>query len=83
MTSDEFNEKYKNFLEEGHYGLAVNIPEFVDYLDNKFQSFINAHNFSYSQIKEKFGYGRFYCNGLPREAIQEVENKITELCKGD
>lgn len=83
MTSDEFNEKYKYFLEEGHYGLDIDIPEFVEWLDDKFQSFINAPGFSYSQIKEKFGQGRFYCDGLPREAIQEVEDKITELCKGD
>lgn len=81
MTSDEFNEKYKNFLEEGHYGLDIDIPEFVEWLDEKFQAFINAHGFSYSQIKEKFGYGRFYCQGLPREAVDEVEKKITELCK--
>ena len=81
MTSEEFNEKYKDFLEEGHYGLDINISEFIKWLDDKFQSFINAPGFSYSQIKEKFGMGRFYCNGLPREAIQEVEDKITEILK--
>lgn len=81
MTSDEFNEKYKDFLEEGHYGLDIDIPEFIKWLDDKFQSFINVENFSYSQIKEKFRYGRFYCEGLPRETIQEVEDKITEFCK--
>ena len=81
MTSYEFNEKYINFLEEGHYGLDINLPDVVEYLDDKFQSFINAHGFSYSQIKLKFGMGRFYCEGLPREAIKEVEDKITEFCK--
>lgn len=81
MTSYEFNEKYISFLEEGHYGLDINLPDVVEYLDDKFQSFINAHRFSYSQIKLKFGYGRFYCEGLPREVITEVEDKITELCK--
>jgi hypothetical protein len=81
MTRDEFNEKYQDFLEEGHYGLDIDIPELIKWLDDKFQLFINVENFSYSQIKEKFRYGRFYCEGLPKEEVQEVEDKITEFCK--
>ena len=27
MTAKEFNEKYKNYLEEGYYGLRIDIPE--------------------------------------------------------
>ena len=27
MTSTEFNEKYSAYLEEGHYGLDIDIPE--------------------------------------------------------
>ena len=79
MTSDEFNEKYKDFLEEGHYGLAINNNEFIEWLDEKFQSFIQKSGFSYSQIKEKFGSGRFYCEGLEYQEIKEVESKITNL----
>ena len=81
MTSEEFNEKYKDFLEEGHYGLDIDDSNFIEWLDEKFQSFITVENFTYSQIKEKFRYGRFYCEGLPREAVDEVEDKITELCR--
>ena len=29
MSSDEFNEKYELFLEEGHYGLDINLPDVV------------------------------------------------------
>jgi hypothetical protein len=81
MTKQEFNEKYKDFLEDGHYGLAINNDEFILWLDNKFQEFIKQPGFKYSQIKTKFGIGRFYCEGLSDEQIIEVETKITELCK--
>ena len=81
MSSDEFNEKYELFLEEGHYGLDINLPDVVEYLDAKFQSFITVPDFSYSQIKKKFGHGRFYCEGLSTQVVREVEEKITELCK--
>jgi hypothetical protein len=79
MTTNEFNEKYKDFLEEGHYGLAINDAEFILWLDERFQTFIQKPGFSFSQIKMKFGSGRFYCEGLEMEEINEVENKISNL----
>jgi len=80
MTTNQFNEKYSQYLEKGHYGLAISDEEFVQWLDSKFQEFIKQPNFSYSQIKAKFGMGRFYCKGLTIEQVQEVQNKITEIC---
>jgi hypothetical protein len=79
MSSDEFNEKYADYLEDNHYGLDIQDEEFIEWLDNKFQHFINIPDFTYSQIKVKFGQGRFYCEGLTRENIKEVEDKITSL----
>jgi hypothetical protein len=79
MTREEFNEKYKNFLSKGHYGLALNKPEVVDYLDGKFQEFIKRPDFSYTQIKSKFDTYRFYCTGISVEERYLVEQKITEL----
>jgi hypothetical protein len=82
MTADIFNEKYKDFLEEGHYGAeGFDNPIFLDWLDAKFQKFITYPNFTYSQIKCKFNYGRFYCEGVPIEEIKEVEQKIEEFLK--
>lgn len=80
-TSKEFNEKYKDFLEEGYYGLSFDNEEFITWLDGKFQEFIKKPGFKYSQIKVKFGTGRFYCKGLSIEQVMEIEHKITELCK--
>ena len=79
MTSLEFNEKYKDFLEERHYGLGINIPELTLWLDEKFQEFIKKPGFKYSQIKSKFGMGRFYCEGLTKEEVLEVEQYITKI----
>jgi hypothetical protein len=79
MTIEEFNEKYENYLEEGHYGLDIGNPEFVEWLDGKFQEFIKKPGFTFSQIKAKFGMGRFYCEGLTDEEVREVEDKITNL----
>lgn len=81
MTTKEFNEKYKDFLKEGHYGLAIEIPEFIKWLDDKFQEFIKQPNFKYSQIKAKFGMGRFYCEGLSNEQVVEIEKEITKYSK--
>lgn len=79
MTTQEFNDKYRDYLEEGHYGLDISNPEFIEWLDGKFQSFVQKPGFKYSQIKEKFGMGRFYCEGLTREEVREVEAKISQM----
>ena len=81
MTIDEFNEKYKDYIEEGHYGLAISSPEFIEWLDGKFQEFIKNPDFSFTQIKSKFGFGRFYCKGVSSNEVEEVELKINELCQ--
>lgn len=80
MTSTEFNEKYYDYLEANHYGLDIDIPEVVGYLDNKFQELIKVPGFKYSQIKLKFNMARFYCS--PSEINSyEIEGEINKLVK--
>jgi hypothetical protein len=62
MTPKEFNEKYKDYLEKGHYGLDISYPSIVNYLDKIFQGLIMIPGFQYSQIKLKFNTCRFYNN---------------------
>ncbi len=82
MTATEFNTKYEAYLEKGHYGAdGFDDPEFLKWLDVKFQEFIKQPNFSFTQIKSKFNMGRFYAEGLTNEQVREVEDKITELCR--
>ena len=72
MNNIEFNAKYAKYLEPRHYGLAINIPEIVEYLDFRFQHFIKDPEFRYSQIKVKFGYIRVYST-LSSELCTELE----------
>jgi hypothetical protein len=62
MTTKEFNEKYKDYLEEGHYGLDISYPTVVKYLDTMFEGLVKIPGFKYSQIKLKFNMCRFYTN---------------------
>lgn len=82
ITSGEFNTKYKPYLEDRHYGLAIEYPEVVELLDNIFSEvLIHVPDFSYSQIKLKFGTCCFYCSlGFNSEIVRMVEQRITEMC---
>jgi hypothetical protein len=62
MTSTEFNEKYSAYLDEGHYGLDIDIPEATKFLDDAFKDLIKIPGFTYFQIKSKYGTSRFYTN---------------------
>ena len=79
MTADQFNEKYNDYLEHGHYGLALDNPEAIEYLDNEFQEFIKNPDFSYSQLKSKFNSFRFYNTGVSYEKTREVEQKLKQI----
>lgn len=78
MTNIEFNEEYKDYLEEGHYGLSFNVFEITEYLDNIFQDLIKIPGFKYSQIKFKFNNARFYST-LKSDLSYLIESKINSL----
>jgi hypothetical protein len=79
MTADQFNEKYKEYLEKGHYGLDLHKPEAIEYLDKEFQELIKIPGFQYSQIKSKFNSFRFYNEGISRDKTFEIEEKLKEI----
>jgi len=80
-TAKEFNEKYGNFLEEGHYGMAIDLPEIVDFLDHIFQDLVKINGFKYIQIKVKFGYARFYTKGISSDMCYMIEGKLNQMLK--
>jgi len=82
MTSKEFNEKYKDYLEEGHYGMFLDKIEALEYLDGEFQELIKIPGFKYSQIKSKFNWFCFYCDNVSREKINEIELKLKTIYNG-
>lgn len=77
MNYEEFDKKYKNYLEEGHYGLDIYNEEVINYLDEIFQELIKFPNFQYSQIKKKFGMARCYTN-IPGKLGRIIESGIEE-----
>ena len=61
MTSEEFNEKYKDYIPEGYGGLEFDIPEVTTYLDPIMEyGLVHIPGFKLHQIKLKFGMARFY-----------------------
>ena len=79
MTRTEFNDKYKEYLEDRFSGLELSNPEVIEYLDEQFEELIKLPNFKYSQIKGKFNWFCFYCKGVSPEKRAEIENKIKEI----
>jgi hypothetical protein len=77
MTSEEFNKKYSAYLEERFYGLDIDHPEVVDYLDKEFEREIEKNpEFQFSQIKMKFGSSRVYTTS---DKSSEWEDEIDRI----
>lgn len=86
-TNKEFNEKYKNYIEEGHYGMDIGEPSVLAYVDQIFNDLTQIPGFKYQQIKTKFGLARVYTNldelmpFVGRVINQELEEKINFILK--
>jgi hypothetical protein len=86
-TSKEFNDKYAAYLEEGHYGMDINEPSVLAYVDQIFNDLIKIPEFKYKQVKTKFGLARVYTNlqdiipFVGRIIEQELEEKINFILK--
>lgn len=80
MTADEFNGKYKAYIEEGFedQGLEFDIPSVTKFLDGIFTDLVWIPGFHYSQIKLKFGMARFYAK-VGSEMMLLIEAKIDYL----
>jgi hypothetical protein len=88
MDADEFNQKYKEYIPEGWYGLGFNIPEVTEYLDKVMEDlFITIPGFELHQVKLKFNMARFYFETNMKDKSLEallgnkIESKINELVK--
>ena len=80
---DDFNEKWFEFLAEGHYGLDIwcENPKLYEYLDKEFEQLTKIPEFKYYQIKLKFNMARFYADGISTDKMFELEDNINRLCK--
>lgn len=78
MNVSDFNKKYSNYLEHGHYGVSINDERFLKYLDEMFMNIIFHHpKFKFTQIKSKFGQVRFYSN-LEMETGLQLESELNK-----
>jgi len=86
-TNKEFNDKYKDYLEEGYYGMDIDVPAVIVYIDQIFSDLTEIPGFKYEQIKTKYGLAKVYTNLedlLPfvgRIINQELEEKINFILK--
>ena len=86
-TNEEFNTKYIDYLEEGHWGMQIQIPAVLTYIDQIFNDLTEIPGFQYQQIKTTFGLARVRTNLeeiMPfagRIINQEIEEKINFILK--
>ena len=81
LTTNEFNEKYKDYLDDGHYGLDISIPSVVSYLDEIFEGMVKIPGFKYSQVKLKFNMCRFYTNLY--DVLGKTGGKLSDIIEKD
>lgn len=80
MTNEEFNKKWFKYLEHRQYGLDIENETITNYLDSKFTELKESHpDFTYSQIKLKFGFPRVYIDHVEYEVTSNIEKEIYKL----
>lgn len=79
MTAKEFNEKYAEYIEEGFYGLEVDIEPITQWLDGIMNILIKIPDFKICQIKLKFDMFRFYSNQHNMYFELMIEDKLNDI----
>lgn len=82
MTATEFNNKYSQWLEKGHYGLDIDHPKVIKFLDEIFQDLIKIPDFQFTQIKTKFNFICFY-SSLSISLNSIIEQRILKILEDD
>ena len=86
MTAEDFNEKYKDYIEPRFedQGLMINCPKTIDFLDEIFSTvLVHIPDFKYSQIKLKFNTSRVYMEPVPATLTYWIETVIYKFIKDD
>jgi hypothetical protein len=84
LDSQTFQNKWRDHLEEGHYGLAIHDLNVINYLDKEFTKLKETvPNFTYSQIKLKFGLARVYMEPYNLINTSEMEDTINSMLNND
>jgi len=79
MKAEEFNNKWKDYIEEGFGGSETDNEDVNSYLDSQFTKEIEVNpDFKFNQIKWKFGSIRIYANTKKK---YDWENNINSNLK--
>lgn len=77
MTIDDFNNKWSDYLGDGHYGMDINIPSVISFLDSEFENEIKVNSsFKFFQIKLKFEMCTIYAESAKTNFWQDEINKM-------
>lgn len=84
MTKEEFNEKYKDYIEEGYPGMELTNKTLIWYIDKAFEDIVKIPNFKLKKITYEFGsyYVNSNLNGLDdmlEDGIQNAYNTIKQI----
>lgn len=83
MNHIEFNERYKQYLEDGYPGLEIREPSLISYLNYEFNELKKITDFKYRQIKEKYGYYVLYCSGVSKYKVKQIEDNLLKIKKDE
>ena len=78
MTVENFNEKYKNYLEEGHYGLSLGDDEFIEWLDEQFEINGDLIMIDPNELREYNYYEETIINKTLIDTIAQIQNKLRD-----
>jgi hypothetical protein len=77
QNSTEFNEKWVKYLEPRFYGMAIEHPLVLKYMDEEFEKETTTNpDFTYSQLKLKFGTARVYTTSAHNNEWEETIDKL-------
>lgn len=83
ITDDYLCAKYQNHIEPNHYGFDIGtpiVPAWMNVLDEVVGLCVkNDSDFSFTQIKLKFGGIRFYASSILIEDIDEICSYIENI----
>lgn len=69
MTQEEFNEKYKDFIEEGCPGMTLNNKTIIYYINDAFHEIVKIPNFKFKEISY---YNGIYCVYTNMKGLDDI-----------
>jgi hypothetical protein len=79
MDSQEFNEKWADYLEEGHYGCDLSNERIIDFIDGIMEDLTKIEGFEFAQIKQKFHFHCFYAKNISRAMNDLITEEMSRI----